>query len=86
MMHDKAAEYIGINAERKRGLMNYYNENCAHFVKPSRRYYIKDGDNWCAMFTSVIANMYGLSPDQFPYEVSVGEQVKIGASNGDLYR
>ncbi|MGT0185544.1 hypothetical protein, partial [Salmonella enterica] len=69
MMHDKAAEYIGINAERKRGLMNYYNENCARFVKPSRRYHIKDGDNWCAMFTSVIANMYGLSPDQFPYEV-----------------
>ena len=82
MMHDKAAEYIGINAERKRGLMNYYNENCARFVKPSRRYHIKDGDNWCAMFTSVIANMYGLSPDQFPYEVSVGEQVKLARQMG----
>ena len=85
MMHDKAAEFIGIDAERKRGLMNYYNENCARFVKPSRRYLIKDGDNWCAMFTSVIANMYGVPPDQFPYEVSVGEQVAIARKRG-IYR
>lgn len=85
MMHDKAAEYIGIDAERKRGLMNYYNENCSRFVKPSRRYQIKDGDDWCAMFTSVIANMCGVSPDRFPYEVSVGEQVVIARKRG-IYR
>ncbi len=82
MMNDLASKYIGIGVSGKLGLMNFYNENCARFVKPSRRYRIKDGDNWCAMFTSVIAYMYGRTKDDFPFEVSVGEQVKIALDRG----
>lgn len=80
MMHNKAEAYLNIGADRKQGLMNYYNENCYPQVK--RKYKIKFNDNWCAMFTTVIANMYGLSSDQFPYEVSVGEQVAIARQRG----
>ena len=82
MMNDLASNYIGIGVSGKLGLMNFYNENCAKFVKPSRRYRIKDGDNWCAMFTSVIAYMYGRTEEDFPFEVSVGEQVKIALDMG----
>lgn len=82
MMHNKAEAFLNIGADRKQGLMNYYNENCYPFVKPARKYKIKFRDNWCAMFTTVIAHMYGFTADQFPYEVSVGEQLKIAVARG----
>lgn len=65
-------------------LINYYNNNCFELVKPERRYKMKVGDNWCAMFTSVIAHIANLS--DFPYEVSVYEQVKIAESRGIFSR
>lgn len=61
-------------------LISYYNINCAQFVKPERKYYIEYGDSWCAMFTSVIAHMCNV--DDFPYEVSVNEQMVIAKNNG----
>ena len=82
MMNDLASKYIGIGGSGKLGLMNFYNENCARFVKPSRRYHIKDGDNWCAMFTSVIAYMYGRTKEDFPFEVSVGSKLKYPSTRG----
>lgn len=81
-----AKSFIGINVDGKLELMDYYNSNCFKLVKPSRRYKIKPNDNWCAMFTSVIAHKNGLSPDVFPYEVSVGEQVKIARERGAFTR
>ena len=83
MMHIQAEKYLGINAEHKQELMDYYNKNCYPFVK--RKYKIKFNDNWCAMFTTVIANMHGYGADRFPYEVSVGEQVAIARKRG-IYR
>lgn len=77
-----AEKYLGINYDGKIEIMNYYNENCYSLVKRSRRYKIKPNDNWCACFTSVMAHKAGLSADQFPYEVSVGEQVKIARERG----
>lgn len=82
MIHNYAEKYLGIGESGKLGLMNFYNENCAQYVKPSRRYHIKNGDNWCAMFTTVMACMYGVTAYDFPYEVSVGEQVKISLDRG----
>lgn len=58
-------------------LMEFYNSNCFPLVKPSRRYRIQRGNNWCAMFVSVVAFKAGLAPDRFPFEVSVMEQVKL---------
>ena len=77
-----AEKYLGINYDGKIEIMDYYNENCYPLVKRSRRYKIKPNDNWCACFTSVIAHKAGLDADQFPYEVSVGEQVKIARERG----
>lgn len=75
-----AADYLGINNHSK--LVDYYNKNCVEFVKPSRRYYMKVSDDWCAMFTSVIAHKRGLKSGQFPFEVSVYEQWKIASEWG----
>lgn len=77
-----AEKYLGINYDGKIEIMDYYNENCYPLVKRSRRYKIKPNDNWCACFTSVMAHKAGLGADQFPYEVSVGEQVKIARERG----
>ncbi len=77
-----AEKYLGINYDGKIEIMDYYNENCYPLVKRSRRYKIKPNDNWCACFTSVIAHKAGLDAGQFPYEVSVGEQVKIARERG----
>lgn len=81
-MIDIARKYLFINVQQKEELMNYYNRHCAPLVKKERRYHIKRNDNWCAMFTSVIAHMSGAPAERFPYEVSVGEQVKIAKEWG----
>ena len=81
-----AEKYLGVNYDGKIKIMDYYNENCYPLVKRSRRYKIKPNDNWCACFTSVMAHKAGLSADQFPYEVSVGEQVKIARERGTFTR
>lgn len=75
-------KYLGIGYADKVKIMDYYNENCYQLVKRSRRYKIKYNDNWCACFTSVMAHKAGLTAEQFPYEVSVGEQVKIARERG----
>ena len=82
MIIEQAKKYLGINYDGKIKIMDYYNTNCYPLVKKSRRYKIKPNDNWCACFTSVIAHQCGLSPDLFPYEVSVGEQVKLARQMG----
>lgn len=81
-----AENYLDINYDDKIKIMDYYNENCYPLVKRSRRYKIKPNDNWCACFTSVLAHKAGLSVDKFPYEVSVGEQVKIARERGTFTR
>ena len=82
MIIEQAKKYLGINYDGKIKVMDYYNANCYPLVKKSRKYKIKPNDNWCACFTSVIAHQCGLSPDLFPYEVSVGEQVKLARERG----
>lgn len=79
---DKATEYCFLDSAGLQELMEYYNVNCFPLVKPSRRYRIQKGDNWCAMFTSVIAHKMGLGVESFPYEVGVMEQVKIAKERG----
>jgi len=74
---DIGSKYLKAGDSQKRELISYYNENCVSLVKPSRRYRMKFEDNWCAMFTSVVAHKAGLKSGQFPFEVSVFEQVKI---------
>lgn len=74
---DIGSKYLKAGDSQKRELISYYNENCVSLVKPSRRYRMKFEDNWCAMFTSVVAHKAGLTRGQFPFEVSVFEQVKI---------
>ncbi|CAL9955603.1 endolysin [Vibrio phage K58 g2] len=74
-MIDMAKLFLGCNSKTKEKLRVYYNVNCVQLVKPNRRYNMQKGDNWCAMFTSVIAHMVGVK--WFPYEVSVNEQVKL---------
>lgn len=82
MIIEQAKKYLGINYDGKIKVMDYYNANCYPLVKKSRKYKIKPNDNWCACFTSVIAHQCGLIPDLFPYEVSVGEQVKLARERG----
>ena len=75
-MIKEAEKFLGANAAVKQQLFDYYNNNCYPFVSPKRRYKMKKGDNWCAMFATVIANRCGLNADKFPYEVSVFYQVQ----------
>lgn len=81
-MINLAKPYLMADKETKLGLMDYYNENCFQLVKKERRYRIQPNDNWCAMFTSVMAHKAGLGDDVFPYEVGVQEQIKIGKERG----
>lgn len=64
-------------------LMDYYNLHCFDLVKPERKYRIKYGDNWCAMFVSVVAHISGKT--DFPFEVSVLEQTKLASDSGSFY-
>lgn len=69
-----ASSFQGVTPSQRDELFDYYNRHCVGLVKPSRRYHMQRGDNWCAMFTSVVAHKAGLSAANFPYEVSVREQ------------
>ena len=81
-MIELARKYLFLNTAGKLELMEYYNQNIYPLIKPSRKYRIKQSDNWCAMFTSVIAHKSGYNGGKFPYEVSVGEQVKLARERG----
>ena len=81
-MINLAKKYIGIGVSGKLDIMDYYNQHVYPLIKPSRKYRIKQNDNWCACFVSVIANMSGANPAKFPYEVSVGEQLKLARERG----
>lgn len=75
-MFNEAKKYLGADRKMKLALMDMYNTRCYPHVDSSRKYRIKPNDEWCAMFTTVMANKVGLTSDQFPYEVSVHYQVE----------
>lgn len=77
-----AENYLGIGYNGKIELMKYYNEFCYPQVDPKRKYRIQPNDDWCAMFTTVIAHKAGLNASQFPYEVSVWWQCEIAKQRG----
>ena len=77
-----AEKYLGIGYNGKLELMEYYNKYCYPQVDPKRKYKIQPNDDWCAMFTTVIAHMAGLDASQFPYEVSVWYQCEIAKKRG----
>ena len=84
-MINESRNYLMINKSEQKYLRDYYNEHCFPLVKKERRYRIQEGDNWCAMFTSVMAHKMGLGADEFPYEVSVMEQYKIAKERGIFF-
>lgn len=84
-MINKSKQYLNIGVSGKLELMNYYNKFCYPFIKPSRKYKIKPNDDWCAMFTSVIAHKCGLRGGDFPFEVSVFQQCEIAKANGNYF-
>ena len=84
-MYKTAQQYLGIGKEAKYRLMDYYNRHCYPYVASNRKYRIQYSDNWCAMFTTVIANKCGLTAEQFPYEVSVHYQVQWAKKNDKFY-
>lgn len=69
--------FLKADKQQIRNLIEHYNMHCLDYVKPTRRYAMRDGDSWCAMFVSVLASLSGLQVSHFPYEVSVLEMVKI---------
>lgn len=75
-MFNEAKKYLGADRKLKQSLMDMYNLRCYPYVADNRKYRIKMDDQWCAMFTSVMAQLVGLKADQFPYEVSVYYQVQ----------
>lgn len=81
-MINLAKQYLGIGKNAKLELMEYYNTNCYPQVNPKRKYKIQPNDDWCAMFTTVIAHKAGLNATQFPYEVSVWWQCEIAKQRG----
>lgn len=84
-MINTAQKYLGANLAVKKQIIDYYNQNCIQYVKPSRKYKVKYSDNWCATFTSVIAHKKGLTMGEFPYECGVQEQVKIAIEKETFY-
>lgn len=84
-MYKIAQQFLNANRDKKYWLMDYYNQHCYRYVAPNRRYRIQRNDEWCAMFTSVIAHMAGIPRDEFPYEVSVFYQYKWARDKGLFY-
>lgn len=70
-MINQAKNYLGINRTERLKLFDYYNENVYPLIDKERKYKMRPNDDWCVMFTSVIAIMKGLTVNQFPFEVSV---------------
>lgn len=77
-----AMQWKGRGVKGHLDLVSYYNANCLTHISKSRYYKMGITDNWCAMFTSCVADMCGLETDAFPYEVSVAEQVRIAKERG----
>lgn len=75
-------KYLGIGKNGKLELMGYYNKYCFPQVDPKRKYRIQPNDDWCAMFTTVIAHKSGLNAHNFPFEVSVWWQCEIAKQRG----
>lgn len=73
----EAEQWLGAGVEEKAKILDYYNKNCVSLVKPSRRYKMKMTDNWCAAFVSAMAHKVGYVAGQFPFEVSVHEQMVL---------
>lgn len=82
-MNKLAKLFFKADVQQIVNLIRYYNVNCVDFVKKERRYCMEYGDNWCAMFVSVLADIKGFKVKRFPYEVSVFEMVKIASEQGD---
>lgn len=71
-----AETYLNVNQDEQRFLMGYYNDFVLPLIPKNRKYQMKKGDDWCAMFTSVCAKIAGFNYDSFPYEVSCYYQVE----------
>lgn len=71
-----ALDHLGLDSQGKKNLVDFYNAECLGLVPANKRYEMVYGDSWCAMFTSVVARKAGLGKNEFPYGVSVAEQVK----------
>ena len=82
---ETATDFLNADLPTKYRIIDYYNKHCIDLVKKERRYKVQYSDNWCATFTSVIAHKCGLTKDQFPYECSVMEQVKLAKANNTFY-
>lgn len=81
-----AETFLGATPSKKHALIDYYNEHCISLVKPARKYKMKYDDEWCAMFTSVVAYLAGNSRSEFPYEVSVYQQCLIAKERGQYLK
>lgn len=84
-MIDEAKKYLGAGLEQKQALIEYYNKYCLPQVNPKRKYRMGLKDNWCAMFTTVIAHKCGLDAKAFPYEVSCYYQSLIAKDRGQWF-
>lgn len=84
-MIKEAEKYLNADQATKFRLMDYYNNNCYPYVNPKRKYKIQRSDNWCAMFTTVIAHRCGIDSTRFPYEVSVFFQMERAKQMGLFY-
>lgn len=80
-----ANTYLNLSDDEYREFIEIYNSMCILKVPDTKRYYIKYGESWCAMFTSVIAHKAGLDADKFPYGVSVREQYLTAVKRGKFY-
>ena len=79
-MINTALKYLGLNAQGKIALMDYYNRKIYPLINIKRKYKIQPSDNWCAMFCSVIAHKCGIK--NFPYEVSVYYMTQLAKQSG----
>lgn len=70
-----------LNADRSEidGIIAYYNANCLPLV--NRKYEMKNNDDWCAAFVSVVAHILKIR-ERFPFEVSTIEQVDLSKQAG----
>lgn len=86
ILSDIAVSFLGANENKKKYIIDYYNENCIDYIKPSRKYKMQYDDEWCAAFTSVVAHKAGLLSNEFPYEISVYEQCKIAKERTQYFK
>lgn len=80
-----ARDLIGDSMQNHSDIIKEYNSDCVQLLPAHQRYIMELADPWCAAFVSVVARRAGLTPNEFPYGVSVSLMVEWAKARGKYH-